>query len=73
MAIITKGSLILPGTALYGLLKSNQGKEIEVTTSNGMKSGILLAFNANFLTLANSTGETTYVLASELITFSFPS
>lgn len=73
MAIITNGHLILPGTALHGLLKSNQGKEIEVTTSNGMKSGRLLAFNANFLTLANPTGESTYVLASELIAFTFSS
>ncbi|CAM4268063.1 hypothetical protein FHS16_001984 [Paenibacillus endophyticus] len=73
MAIITNGRLILPGTAFYGLLKSNQGQAIKVTTSNGIKSGALLAFNANFLTLANATGETTYVLTSELITFSFPS
>ncbi|WP_339209147.1 hypothetical protein MHH56_15405 [Paenibacillus sp. FSL K6-3182] len=73
MSIISNGNQILPGTAIYSLLKRHIGSIIYITTSTGNEEGQLMAFNANFLTITTTALETKYVLTAELVSFTFRS
>ncbi|WP_138751432.1 hypothetical protein [Paenibacillus sinopodophylli] len=71
MAIVSNNHFILPGSALYGLLRNNQGTLMDITTASGVHSGKLLSFNTNFITLVSPEGNPVYVRASEMVSFTF--
>jgi dihydroxyacetone kinase DhaKLM complex PTS-EIIA-like component DhaM len=73
MAIISNSKNIIPGTAIYSLLKQNIGHVINITTTTGLETGQLMAIDANFLTIVSAASETKYVWSSEIVTFSFSS
>ena len=71
MTLDSDSKLVLPGTILYAFLQRNKGKQMSIMTTAGLASGLLHAFNPSFLTLTSPSGQETYILFDQVVSFLF--